>query len=71
MQSAFMGKTIPISAVVPWSGKRCIDDWALGILCAHDKNILWKKNTEKAQYITDITDTGKSSRLGNDVWNVL
>lgn len=27
---------------IPGSGKHSIDDWALGILCAHEKNILWK-----------------------------
>lgn len=29
---------------IPGSGKHSIDDWALGILCAHEKNILWKSN---------------------------
>lgn len=36
-----MAKTISVSAIVPGSRKYCVDNWALGILRAHEKNILW------------------------------
>lgn len=41
-------------SATPGSGEDCIDDGALGILCAHEKNILWKKK-RKTPYITDTS----------------